>query len=180
MNPVIERGRIPERDPLVLEDVYRAHFDFVHRKAARLGGPGIDAEDVAQEVFMVVARRLDTYDGTCEVTTWLYGITFNVVRGMRRRLRIRRLWESEAAEAPPPPLESIDRAEVRQAHRIAYDILDRIGGKKREVFILAELEGLTSTEIAALVGASPDTVMSRLHYARKEFAERLAKRKVRA
>ena len=47
---------------LTLEDVYRDHFDFVFRQASRLGGPGIDAEDAAQEVFMVVARKLHTFD----------------------------------------------------------------------------------------------------------------------
>src|SRR5215467_15753330 len=85
--------------PLTLEDVYRDHFDFVFRQASRLGGPGIDAEDAAQEVFMIVARKLDTFDATSLITTWLYGITLNVVRSLRRRARIRRLFEiGERAE----------------------------------------------------------------------------------
>src|SRR3954469_18510321 len=95
--------------PLTLEDVYRDHFDFVFRQAARLGGPGIDAEDAAQEVFLVVARKLDTFDGTSLVTTWLYGITLNVVRSLRRRLRLRRLFERDEPRADVP-LQSVDRA----------------------------------------------------------------------
>ncbi len=163
---------------LVLEDVYRAHFDFVYRRAQRLGGPGIDAEDAAQEVFLVVARRLLTFDGSCEVTTWLYGITLNVVRGLRRRARVRWLWERDAAlQAGPLAVESIDRVEVRQAHRIAYEILDKMATKKREVFILSELEGLSGNEIAAITDTKIETVASRLHYARREFAERLGKKR---
>ncbi len=163
--------------PLTLEDVYRDHFDFVFRQAARLGGPGIDAEDAAQEVFMVVARKLDTFDATSLITTWLYGITLNVVRSLRRRARIRRLFEIGQTDGKSEvPVRSIDRAEVVDAHRIAYEILDKIAPKKREVFILAEFEGLSCEEIATLVGTKTETVWSRLHYARKEFAERLAHR----
>lgn len=164
---------------LVFEEVYREHFEFVYRRAARLGGPGIDAEDAAQEVFLIVARKLETFDHSSRVTTWLYGITLNVVRGMRRRAFVRRLWERQAP-APEPAIQSIDRAEVRAAHRIAYEILDSLSPKKREVFILAEFEELSCEEIAAIVGAKTETVWSRLHYAREEFARRLEKRKVRA
>jgi RNA polymerase sigma-70 factor (ECF subfamily) len=161
--------------PLTLEDVYRDHFDFVYRQASRLGGPGIDAEDAAQEVFMVVARKLDTFDSTSLITTWLYGITLNVVRSLRRRARIRRLFELGQTEEGKSevPVRSVDRAEVLDAHRIAYAILDKLAPKKREAFILAEFEGLSCEEIAQLTGSKTETIWSRLHYARKEFAERL-------
>jgi RNA polymerase sigma-70 factor (ECF subfamily) len=164
--------------PLTLEDVYRDHFDFVFRQAARLGGPGIDAEDAAQEVFMVVARKLETFDSTSLITTWLYGITLNVVRSLRRRARIRRLFELGQTEERKSdvPVRSVDRAEVLDAHRIAYAILDKLAPKKREAFILAEFEGLSCEEIASLTGSRTETVWSRLHYARKEFAERLETR----
>jgi RNA polymerase sigma-70 factor (ECF subfamily) len=165
--------------PLVLEEVYRDHFDFVYRCAARMGGPGFDAEDAAQEVFLVVARRLDTFDGTSRVSTWLYGITLNVVRAQRRRIAFRRLWErsdAERARLEAPVLVSVDRAELREAHRITYEILDKMSAKKREVFILAELEDLSCEEIAAIVGTKTETVWSRLHYARNEFSSRVDKR----
>jgi RNA polymerase sigma-70 factor, ECF subfamily len=172
----MERDRDVDARPapakLSLEVVYRDHFDFVFRQAARLGGPGIDAEDAAQEVFMVVGRKLDTFDNTSLITTWLYGITLNVVRSLRRRARIRKLFELRE-EKSEVPVRSVDRAEVLDAHRIAYEILDKLPAKKREVFILAEFEGLSCEEIAAVVGTKTETVWSRLHYARKEFAERL-------
>ncbi len=159
---------------LTLETVYRDHFDFVFRKAARIGGPGIDAEDVAQEVFLVVAKKLDTFDGSSLLTTWLYGITFNVVRSTRRRQRLLRLFDH--GEPPEVAIRSLDTVEVIQAHKIAYEILDKLAPKKREVFILAEFEGHSCEEIGLLVGAKTETVWSRLHYARQEFAERLAAR----
>jgi RNA polymerase sigma-70 factor, ECF subfamily len=175
MMPVDREKPRSQPAPLSLEDVYRDHFDFVFRQASRLGGPGIDAEDAAQEVFMVVARKLETFDSTSLITTWLYGITLNVVRSLRRRARIRRLFEL-GEEKSDVPVRSVDRAEVLDAHRIAYAILDKLAPKKREAFILAEFEGLSCEEIASLTGSRTETIWSRLHYARKEFAERLETR----
>jgi RNA polymerase sigma-70 factor (ECF subfamily) len=122
-------------------------------------------------------RKLDTFDSSSLITTWLYGITLNVVRSMRRRARLRRLFEGDdESRKSELPVRSVDRMEVLDAHRIAYEILDKIAPKKREAFILAEFEGLSCEEIAALVGTKTETVWSRLHYARKEFAEKLATR----
>jgi RNA polymerase sigma-70 factor (ECF subfamily) len=162
--------------PLTLEAVYRNHFDFVYRKALRLGGPRVDAEDVAQEVFLIVARKLETFDGSSQLTTWLYGITLNVVRAARRRQRLLGWFESKQALPLEIPIETIDRAEVRAAHRIAYEILDKMSAKKREVFILAEFEGLGCDEIARIVDTKTETVWSRLHYAREEFSQAVARR----
>src|SRR5581483_9491471 len=80
--PIEREDPRPAAPPLTLDGVYREHFDFVFRMAARLGGPGLDAEDASQVVFLIVARKLDTFDGSSLVTTWLYGITLNVVRSM--------------------------------------------------------------------------------------------------
>lgn len=162
-------------DAPTLEALYREHFDFVYRKARSLGGPGFDAEDAAQEVFLVVSRRLSTFDGSSRLTTWLYGITLNVVRAARRRARVRRLFEVRHPEEERGA-DGLDRVEVEQARRIAYAILDKLSAEHRETFILAELEGLSGQEIAALTGCKVETVWSRLHYARKEFARRLAAR----
>ncbi len=162
---------------LKLEDVYREHFDFVYRRAARLGGVGFDAEDAAQEVFLIVSRKLDTFDGTSQVTTWLYGITLNVVRRARRSARLRKLLEWRGAERETV-VRGPDRAEVSEARRIAYQVLDKLSNKHREVFILSEFEGLSCEEIGRIVDCKVETVWSRLHYARKEFARRVAVRKL--
>jgi RNA polymerase sigma-70 factor (ECF subfamily) len=177
MKPVLSLvSTQPSEGPLTLERVYDAHFDFVYHAAARLGGPAVDPEDVAQDVFMVVGRKLDTFDHSCRITTWLYGITLNVARAARRRQRLRSLFEGKI---DPPQVRSVDRAELAEAHRIAYEILDALAPKKREVFILAEFEGMTCEEIAEIVGSRTETIWSRLHYARREFSERLAARVAR-
>jgi RNA polymerase sigma-70 factor (ECF subfamily) len=161
--------------PLDFESVYRDHFEFVYRKAARIGGPSIDPEDAAQEVFMVVERRLETFDGSSLITTWLYGITLNVVRTMRRKAQRHLALDIHDLPLLAAP-ERADRAELREAYKIAYEILDQMAPKKREAFILAELEGLSCEEIASVVDTKVATVWSRVHYARKEFSERLGRR----
>lgn len=174
--PVSHRLGPPGMAPPDFDSLYRDHFEFVYRVARRLGGPGFDAEDAAQEVFVVVSNKLDRFDGSARITTWLFAITLNVVRSQRRRQRLRRLFERRRVEEPPI-LESVDRAEVRDARRILDEVLEKLAPKKREVFVLAELEELSCEEIAAIVGAKTETVWSRLHYARAEFAERLHKHK---
>src|SRR2546423_1814126 len=67
-----------------LAEVYRRHAADVARWAARLGGPLIDVDDVVQEVFVVVNRKLPHFRGDAKVTTWLFRITDHVVRNHRR------------------------------------------------------------------------------------------------
>src|SRR6478609_4057881 len=76
---------------MTFEDIYRAHFAFVWRSLRRLGVREEDANDVAQEVFIVVHRKLPEFAGRSKVTTWLYGVCFRVASERRRA-------------APRPPL----------------------------------------------------------------------------
>jgi RNA polymerase sigma-70 factor (ECF subfamily) len=158
---------------VTLEQLYRDHFDFVYRIARHLGGDALHPEEIAQDVFLVVSRKLATYEPTARVTTWLYGITLNVVRSRRRRARLEALYRSDETSGHAVALRVVDSAEVASAWRIASSILLRLAPKKRDVFVLAELEGLSCAEIAEIVGAKEETVWSRLYYARKEFETQL-------
>jgi RNA polymerase sigma-70 factor (ECF subfamily) len=160
-------------EPVTLEQLYRDHFDFVYRIARRLGGDALHPEEIAQDVFLVVSRKLATYQPAVQVTTWLYGITLNVVRSRRRRARLEALYRTNEEAGHVVALRSVDSAEVAAAWRIASSILVRLSPKKRDVFVLGELEGLSCAEIAAIVGTNEATVWSRLHYARKEFETHL-------
>jgi RNA polymerase sigma-70 factor (ECF subfamily) len=165
----------PPTERPTLEALYRDHFDFVFRVARHLGGRVLDPEDVAQEVFVVVSRRLDSFEYAApQATTLLYGITLNVVRTMRRRHRLEALFRADEAEGANVAAVSVERSDVVDAWRGAQDILATMSEKKREVFVLAEVEGQSCAEIAKLVSAKEETVWSRLHYARAEFIARLA------
>jgi RNA polymerase sigma-70 factor, ECF subfamily len=165
--------------PCTLEELYRDHFDFVVRVARRLGGRRLSPEDVAQEVFLIVGRRLATYEPRAQVTTWLYGITLNVVRVMLRRSNLESLYRADESEGLKVPLVARDPIEVREASDLLEAILSSMSPAKRSVFLLGELDELPCAEIARRVGAKEATVWSRLHYARREFAAKLLRRRLR-
>src|SRR5262247_1360304 len=83
--------------PMTFEEAYRAHFAFVWRSLRRLGVREEDAGDAAQEVFIVVHRKLPEFAGRSKLTTWLYGVCFRVASERRRAGPRAPLGEQEAA-----------------------------------------------------------------------------------
>lgn len=164
----------PERR---FEAVYRAHFHRVYRWVARLA-PQADSEDLSQEVFLVVHRRLPGFEGRARITTWLFQITYHVVGAYLRRRRsehrvqgvlslISAPDEAEAAQA------ALEREEEVSAVR---DALGALQLKHRTVLVMYELEQWSGADIAEALAIPVETVYSRLHYARKKLASRVAAR----
>jgi RNA polymerase sigma-70 factor (ECF subfamily) len=160
--------------------LFEAHADDVATWASRLGGPLLDVEDAVQEVFIIVHRRIDRFRGESSVTSWLYGITANVVRQQRRKAR-RRRWFGRGNDASDPdamrasqptPIEELER---HRRTRAVYRVLDAMRETNRAILILFELEGLAGDAIAELMKTQVATVWVRLHRAREEFS-RLARK----
>jgi len=169
--------RVPGADVVVDTDsLYRAHAPTVARWAARLGGPGIDSNDVVQEVFLVAQRRLTVFrtEGG-KITTWLFRTTEKVVQTARRKQRLRR-WLARRSggrspglgQARPGPGEALER---QQEVESVYRVLDRMPDKLRRVLVLFELEEMSTGEIADLIGARIGTVRVWLFRARARFME---------
>ncbi|MBS1148776.1 MAG: polymerase sigma factor RpoE [Myxococcaceae bacterium] len=158
-------------------ELYEQHFDFVLRSSRHLGTPPAELDDVVQETFLVAYRRLSSFT-TGRFTTWLYRIVANLVSSRLRRRRVREALLSlfgrgEADRVARGP----DHAyQSREAQGEVSAVLAKMAPKKREVFALYELEGLSGEEIAERVGCKVDTVWTRLHYARADF-ERLARQR---
>jgi RNA polymerase sigma-70 factor (ECF subfamily) len=158
-------------DVAAWRQLYDAHFQFVYRVARRLGTPAEELEDVCQEAFLVAFRKLGSFrEG--RFSTWIYRITANVASDRHRRRRVRRtfaaLWGGP--REPEPAARSPEREyESAEAEALVTRILERMAPKKREVFALFELEGLSGDEVAERVGCKVATVWTRLFHARKEF-----------
>ena len=167
------------------ESVYRTHGRTVARWAIHLLGPKADFEDVVQDVFLVVRRRLPEFRGDAEITTWLYEITVRVVQRWRTRAR----WWSwvtgrgpspghgrateplvPAAESPSDPQALL---EARERTRVFYQLLDELSEAQRMTFILFEIEGLSGAQIAEITGTKVNAVWVRLSRARRKFMERM-------
>jgi len=170
----------PERDAALVRralagdggafrELYEAEFDFVLRTCIRFGLPESDAEDAAQETFQVAHRKLAQFTQG-RFSTWLYRIAANIVSDLHRRRRVReallKLWWPREEPLAPSPDAALHEAEVA---RQVGEVLARMAPKKREVFVLYELEGLSGEEIAERIECGVPTVWTRLHYARLEF-----------
>lgn len=156
--------------------VYEDHVAFMWRACRHLGVAPSAIEDVLQEVFLVVHRRLGEFEGRSSLKTWLFGILLHVVRNHRRSLRrksphlsnedsttvIDGLPNADASGA-------VEAIEAAEAMRLLQGLLDELDDARREVFVLAELEQMGVPEIAEMLGENVNTVYGRLRTARQQF-----------
>ena len=167
----------PEDDISDLRAIYRQHARFVWLSLQRLGVHPSDLDDVAQDVFVIVHRRLDSFDRRARVTTWLFGICMRVAANYRRRRRwTRELLSGWTEDERPALLLAADDVLVRREERaLAERALDRLDVAKRAIFVMFEIESLSCLEIAELMSVPVGTVYSRLHGARRQLAKTIAR-----
>jgi RNA polymerase sigma-70 factor (ECF subfamily) len=165
--------------PEVLEvrTIYREHARFVWLSLQRLGIHPSDLDDVAQDVFMIVHRRLDTFDRRARISTWLFGICMRVAANYRRRRRwTREVLAGGSEDDRPAALDAADDILVRREQReIAERALNRLEVAKRATFVMFELESLSCLEIAEVMNVPVGTVYSRLHSARRQLEKHLSR-----
>jgi RNA polymerase sigma-70 factor (ECF subfamily) len=161
-------------EELDFTDLYEQHFNFVWRLVRRLGVADALLDDAVQDVFVVVHRRLDDFEGRSSVKSWIFGIARRVARDYRRRAsrkdRGKVPADGLAAVGEPDPAELAQRSEARE---LLCEMLEGLDDQKREVFVLAELEEMTVPEIAEAISANVNTVYSRLRAARRAFEQQV-------
>jgi len=162
-------------DGLAFREVFRNHRADVARLVLRMTGRPGDLEDLVQDVFLQVYRSIKDFRGQSRFSTWLYRLSVNVVLMQRRAARSRPVLQAAPDDAFGADLRELPDDQLARARRVAafYRLLDRMSDKKRAVFVLHELEGLSPSEIAKVVGAPVLTVRTRLFYARRELLEML-------
>jgi RNA polymerase sigma-70 factor (ECF subfamily) len=182
--PLVDRPRSghdvePASAESRFEQIYGSHVDFVWRSARRLGVPESMVDDVVQQVFLTVHRKLGDFEGRSSLKTWIFSILLRTARDHRRGVRRKSPhWQAgvadpdQVADDARGPHEALVHAE---AWRVVDELLESLEGDKRVVFVLAELEQMTAQEISDATGLPPKTVYSRLRAARTDF-ERAAAR----
>ncbi|HEY2404508.1 MAG TPA: RNA polymerase sigma factor [Polyangiaceae bacterium] len=163
----VEAASLPSPDVHALQGLYREQYAFVWRNARRLGCDDEWVDDAVHEVFLVAARRFAEFEGRAAVRTWLFAVTRRVAARMRRdraryAKRITNYAYTTVGDGPIPQ-------ERSDAGRDLRGLLLKIAEPKRLVFILAELEGMTTSEISETLGLRPGTVHSRLRSARSDL-----------
>jgi len=163
--------------PPTFDVVYEHHVDYLWRAARGMGVSPSQIDDVLQDLFLVVHRRLPEFEGRASVRTWLTRILVRVVSEHRRRFRRKESGHDELVEDvldthQPTPA---DEAARNQAVALLSEILGTMDEDQRVVFVLAEVEQLPVPEIAASLELNVNTVYSRLRLARKDYEKQLAR-----
>lgn len=160
-----------------LTQIVRDHGPYVWRVLRRLGVAEADADDVCQEVFLVVHRKLPEFEGRSALRTWMYGIAVRTAADYRKRAHRRH--EVPTADMPdhPSSVDDPDRSlQLTQARSLLDELVGALDDDKRAVFVLFEIEQLSMQDVAAALGCPLQTVYSRLYAARAQIqaaAERL-------
>jgi RNA polymerase sigma-70 factor (ECF subfamily) len=161
-----------------LREIFRSEVGFVLRVLRRLGVPEPDLDDAAQDVFVVVHRKLEGLEPRATLKGWLFGIAQRVAIARRRRARVR-------LEEPRADLDSAATVEGQgdataqvDARTLLLRAIDRLDDDRRAAFVLYELEGFTIHEIARALDCPLQTVYSRLRTARqlvRSYVERASR-----
>ncbi|HEY4016549.1 MAG TPA: RNA polymerase sigma factor [Polyangiaceae bacterium] len=168
--------KLPEQDARhSFEFVYRSCYVPVARWVRALGANDGDVEDLTQEIFIIVRRKLSSFDGR-NLPGWLYRIAQRTVRDHRRSAWFRNVLGKQAT-APEPTAPGPSGFQVlhqRERRKVLESILARMSEKRRTTFVLFEIEGYSGEEIAQIQSLRLKTVWTRLHHARKDFLRMVA------
>lgn len=175
-------NRLRQRDPDAFAILFEAYSDRVFRLAVGLLDDEAEAEGIVQEAFLRLFQHLDRFEGRSRLSTWLYRVAYNLCmdRLRKRRPTLSLSVGSDDEEIPAPgvladwgqwPERLLTDAEVNAALSEAIAALSE---KYRAIFILREIEGLSTEETSQVAGISKSAAKVRLHRARLFLRERLA------
>ena len=159
--------------------LYLEHGASLRNLIARMVGPGVDADDVLQELFVIALNQSERFGDAGPPRPWLFGVAFKLIASARRRARLRRFLGIDAVPEPAHADTPGVLFEHREASERIYALLDRLPEKKRTVLILYEVEGWTGEEIAERVGCPLKTVWTRLFHARRDLEALIVRERAR-
>lgn len=161
--------------------MYESCAQLVWRNLRRLGVPETLLEDAAQDVFLVVHRRLPEFEGRSSLRTWVFGIVLRVASRQRKKSRLvagrevpapREVIEALSAPSHESPLE---RAVQRQATELLHRVLDQLDQERRALLVMVDLEQMSVAEAADALEVNINSAYSRLRAARRAFEQQLAR-----
>ena len=154
------------------EELLSRYEAKAYRLAMRLLRNAEDAEEVLQDVFVTLYRKLDTFRGQAAFSSWLYRITVNAAfMKMRKRRPLNP--ELAAVTVPRAAIGGAEQLEQQETREVLERALDRLPREYRVVFLLRDGDGLSNEEVAGILDISLSAVKSRLHRARAMLRKRL-------
>jgi RNA polymerase sigma-70 factor, ECF subfamily len=175
---VVRRAR--DGDARVFEHLYRSHCRRVYALCLRMVGNTTEAEDLTQEAFMLLFRKIHTFRGESAFSTWLHRLVVNLVL---MHLRKKSLPTVSMEAAPGPNGETAaSNVDIAASDLFLEGSIDRINLSRciaqlpvgsRAIFVLHDIQGYKHYEIAQMLGRSEGVSKSQLHRARKRLRELL-------
>ena len=156
--------------PIDAETLYRAHAPFVASFLRHMGTRESDLDDCLQDVFVIAHRKGGYLPGPAAPRTWLASLAFRVVLA-RRRSRARRSESAARAETPDDSQSPAEIVDARRSLQRVQAALEHLSLEHRAAFVLHDIEGEPCERIAEIWEVPIGTIYSRLHHARKRFAE---------
>jgi RNA polymerase sigma-70 factor (ECF subfamily) len=170
--------RCVEGDTSAWRSLYDRHFPDVERLIYSLGIVDAEADDICQEIFVIIYKNLARFRGEARLSTWIYRLaTREAIRFARRRRLVRGLTELFARDKQDMPRTDWSESEADRRHYLRQ-LLDRLAPERRLALVLYEIEGLPVNEIARISDCAENTVWTRLHRARTDL-EKIAKEAVK-
>ena len=184
--------RLRHGDTTALETLMARYTDRVYRLAYGITGNAADAEEVVQDVFLTVFRKIHTFEGRAALGSWIYRVTTNAALIKRRGRRSDReiplepslpVFLPDGHRAGDPAFLKADWSQTPEANllsqetrEILHQAIADLPDQYRAVVVLRDVQGLSNEEVADVVGESVACVKSRLHRARMALREELSAR----
>src|SRR5262249_36210712 len=177
---------VSSRPPLTPEQVFLDYAPRIYHLARRMLGSDADAEDVTQDVLLQVVRKLDTFRGEAALPTWLHRITVNAALAHRNKQVMRQRHQvpdpldhylangRHTTPIRPWSVEPEKQVLDQETHQLIERAIAGLPEIYRDVYVLADVEGLPNADIAQMLGLSVAAVKSRLHRGRLLMRDALA------
>lgn len=169
----------PAAAEITTREIFKGNAEFVLRLVRRLGVRASDVDDVTQEVFVIVHRRLADLQAGVPVRSWLFGIARRVVANYRRQLQRRQEMPSPQLEEVAVACDQVNQLQSSRDRARLEHVLSKLDTDKREVFVLFELEGMDMKDVADMIGCPLNTAYSRLYAARQIVRQALSREPLR-
>ena len=157
--------------PDAMDALFARWMGDVLQWCRRLGGPTVDADHAAQDVYIVVLQRIHTVERPGQLPSWLFSVTRRVLAQHRRKAWVRRWVPGLAPDGPDPRPGPGAAAGLSERARVVHELLAELPEELREVLVLCDVEERSDPEVADMLGLKVGTAKSRLRRARMRFRE---------
>ena len=165
-------------DMASFEEIYKRHHRRVYSVCLRMLQNTSEAEDLTQDVFIQLYRKIGSFRGDSAFTTWLHRMTVNQVLMHFRKRTVKYERTTEEGETPVQIVSgTADPGRMRIVDKIALDnAIEHLPPGYKNVFVLHDVEGFEHEEVARILGCSVGTSKSQLHKARLKLQKLLKKK----